>query len=180
MIHFLDLQALDYMREKVSYSLRKLGKGRTERSRNLPEESELLAEPGSPCRWLAVGPLLAAAVGTSRASVEAELHILARDLKGCLRRARQGNNQDTALNGVHAPPQKDLRMKMRSHSFEGEGLPGVPTGEGEVRWMAGWCVGLGLRTVGKKEALVGKQVRIELRHKPISVKIGGKAVKPFG
>ena len=71
-------------------------------------------------------------------------------------------------------------MKMRSHSFEGEGLPGVPTGEGEGRWMAGWCVGLGLRTVGKKEALVGKQVRIELSHKPISVKIGGKAVKPFG
>lgn len=82
-------QALDYRREKVSYSLYQWGKGRTERSRNLPEESELLAEPGSPCRRLTAGPVLAAAAGTSQTCVEAELHVLARDPKGCVQRARQ-------------------------------------------------------------------------------------------
>lgn len=38
----------------------------------------------------------------------------------------------------------------------------------EVGWIAGWCVGSGLRTVGNKDALVGKWVRIELKHNPIS------------
>lgn len=41
-------------------------------------------------------------------------------------------------------------------------------------------MGSGLRTVGKKEALVGKLVRMELKHKPTFVKICGKAVRPFG
>ena len=42
-----------------------------------------------------------------------------------------------------------------------------------VRMDRGWCVGSGLRTAGKKEALVGKLVRMELKHKPTSVKMCG-------
>lgn len=46
----------------------------------------------------------------------------------------------------------------------------------EMRWRARWCVGSGRRAVGKKDAPVGKRVGIELKLRPISVKIGGKAV----
>ena len=63
---------------------------------------------------------------------------------------------------------------MRSYRSKSEGLPEmVKVKVAGVRMDRGWCVGSGLRTAGKKEALVGKLVRMELKHKRTSVKMCG-------